>query len=203
MKPARAGGLHVSAHSMKPVLRDFPDYFETDRLLVRSPRPGDGDAVYHGVVETLAQLRAWPISLPWALAEPSIDSSEVFCREGHSAFLTRKDLPMLLFLKDGNMFVGATGLHHLDWTVPKFEVGYWCRKQFQGRGLVTEALGGITRFAFSLLGARRLSSFTDSENVASRRVLERASFALEGIMRNDRMTPDGVLRSTCVYGITP
>lgn len=109
---------------------------------------------------------------------------------------------MLLFLKDGNLLVGAAGLHHLDWTVPKFEVGYWCRRQLQGRGFVTEALVGITRFAFSLLGAHRLTSFTDSENVASGRVLERAGFALEGIMRNYRITPDGVLRSTCVYGIT-
>lgn len=188
---------------MKPVLRDFPDHYETERLVVRSPRPGDGEAVFQGVVETLLDLRDWPASLPWALSEPSVEVSEVFCREGHSAFLARRDLPMLLFLKDGNVFVGATGLHHLDWAVPKCEVGYWCRKQFQGRGLVTEAVRGITLFAFSVLGAHRVSSFTDSENVQSRRVLERAEFSLEGVMRNDHKLPDGVLRSTCVYGITP
>jgi hypothetical protein len=183
---------------MNPALPNFPDHFETDRLLIRSPRPGDGEAVYHGVVETLAHLRIWPNSLPWALVEPSIYTSEAFCRDGHSAFLARKDLPMLAFLKDEGSFVGATGLHHPDWTIPKFEVGFWCREQFQRRVLLTEAVKGITQYAFSALGAKQITSFTDAENVASRRVLEKSGFALEEINRND-----GVLNSTCIYVITP
>ncbi|HEY3328282.1 MAG TPA: GNAT family N-acetyltransferase [Novimethylophilus sp.] len=187
---------------MTPTLREFPDHFETERLLIRSPRPGDGEAVFHGVVETLSQLRAWPASLPWAMAEPAIAASEAFCREGHSAFLACRDMPMLMFSKTGNDFVGATGLHNPDWKVPEFEIGYWCRQSYQRQGLVTEAVNGITAWAFSVLGARRLSSRTDSENPASRRVLERAGFKLEGIMSEDRVWPDGSRRSICIYGIT-
>lgn len=187
---------------MTPILREFPDHFETERLLIRAPRPGDGEAVFHGVVETLAQLRAWPTSLPWAMAEPAITASEAFCREGHAAFLARRDMPMLLFSKIENTFVGAIGLHNPDWKVAKFEIGYWCRRTCQKQGLMTEAVKGITAWAFSVLGAHRLSSLTDSENLASRQVLEGAGFTLEGIMRKDRVWPDGTFRSTCIYGVT-
>jgi RimJ/RimL family protein N-acetyltransferase len=187
---------------MAPLLRDIPEQFETERLLVRCPRPGDGRAVHEAVVETLADLRAWPASLPWSLAEPSVDGSELFCREGQVDYLARRNLPMLLFLKDGNVYVGGSGLHAIDWSVPRFEIGYWCRKRYQGRGLLTEAVVAITEVAFTTLGARRVASLPDERNAASRRVVERAGYALEGVMRHERRTPDGEPRNTCLYAAT-
>jgi RimJ/RimL family protein N-acetyltransferase len=186
---------------MEPILRDFPDCFETKRLLVRSPRPGDGNAVFEAVLETIEELRAWPASLPWALHEPSPLESEAYCRRGHSAFLARTDLPMLIFLRDSLTFVGGTGLHRFDWSVPKFEVGFWGRKRYRGQGLISEAVRGTTEFAFRHLAARRLACLPDEANLASRRVAERSGFLLEGTMRNERREPSGILRHTCVYAV--
>lgn len=186
---------------MTQIPREFPDHFATERLQVRSPRPGDGQLVYAAVVETLDELRAWPASLPWALHEPSPEASEAFCRQGHADFLARKDLPMLLFMRESGEFVGASGLHRFNWQVPKFEVGYWCRKQFHGQGLVAEAVRGLLAFAQHHLGARRVECFTDEANGPSRRVAERSGFVLEGVMRNERRNPDGSLRNTCVYAV--
>ena len=36
-----------------PILRDFPESFETERLLVRSPLPGDGPEMHAAVDESL------------------------------------------------------------------------------------------------------------------------------------------------------
>ncbi|MFM2065214.1 MAG: hypothetical protein RLZZ584_123 [Pseudomonadota bacterium] len=46
----------------------------------RPPQAGDGVLVCAAVRESLVALREFPASLPWALAEPSGDASEVFCR---------------------------------------------------------------------------------------------------------------------------
>lgn len=54
---------------MDDILRDIPDRIESRRLILRSPMPGDGAAVHAGVLATLAQLRAFPASMPWAMAE--------------------------------------------------------------------------------------------------------------------------------------
>ena len=66
------------------MLQDVPSQFESERLLIRCPAPGDGSTVNASVVESLTALRAFPVSLPWALAEPTIEASELFCREGHA-----------------------------------------------------------------------------------------------------------------------
>jgi hypothetical protein len=53
---------------------------ETPRMWLRCPYPGDGEAVYQGVDETLTQLRAWPDSLPWAQKPQSVQTSEDYCQ---------------------------------------------------------------------------------------------------------------------------
>lgn len=52
---------------MDPLLIDIPDAFETERLIVRCPRPGDGRLVYEALVESLDALCRFPASLPWPL----------------------------------------------------------------------------------------------------------------------------------------
>lgn len=69
---------------MEPILRDIPESFESERRKIRPPRQGDGQLVFDDVRESLADLRRFPASMLWALAEPSMESSEKFCREAYS-----------------------------------------------------------------------------------------------------------------------
>jgi RimJ/RimL family protein N-acetyltransferase len=183
---------------MNPILKDFPDHFETARLLIRSPRPGEGRMVYEAVMESLQELKAW---MPWAHHEMSPEIQEGISRRMHASFLAREDLPLRLFNKDTGELVGGSGLHRFDWDVPRFEIGYWVRTKFQGQGYITEAVIGITNFAFEHLFAERVEIRTDKNNTRSWRVAERAGFTLEGILRNDTRTVDGKLRDTRVYSM--
>jgi RimJ/RimL family protein N-acetyltransferase len=183
-----------------PILHDFPDAFETPRLLIRSPMPGDGPEVNAAVVETIDSLRPW---MPWAKEIPTVEQSEETMRKARCAFLERSDLWLLLFLKGTSTLVGSSGLAVKEWAVPKFEIGYWCRKRFEGQGYITEAVRGITTFAFETLGARRVEIRCDAENVRSRRVAERAGYHLEGELRNAGVGSDGELRNTLLFSLIP
>lgn len=188
--------------SRPEILRDVPDRFETDRLLIRCPQAGDGPLVQAAVLETLDHLRAWPASLPWALAEPTEDASEAYCRHSQVDYLARRGFAMLLFRRSDGALVGSSGLHHIEWDVPAGEVGYWCRRRDQGQGYIAEAVRGITAFAALHLGLRRIVSKPDAQNGPSCRVAERAGYALEGVMRHERRAPDGTMRDTCLYAWT-
>ncbi|MFB0825604.1 GNAT family N-acetyltransferase [Chromobacterium violaceum] len=186
---------------MTDILRDIPDQIESERLILRSPMPGDGAALYAAVCASLEPLRAFPASMLWAMQEPSVDISETFCRQSRVDYLARKGLPMLLLLKDGGRLVGASGLHQLDWKHRQAHIGYWVHRDWQGQGLISEAVRAICDFAQAQLGLRRIACLADEQNLASRRVAERAGFQLEGILRNERIAPDGSLRDTALYAL--
>ena len=177
------------------ILLDFPDCFETERLIVRCPQPGDGAALNAAIVESLDELRPW---MPWAQAAPAPEESEEYCRRARARFLAREDLPLQIFLKDGT-FVGGSGLHRIDWDVPKFEIGYWCRASRQGQGYVTEAVIGLKRFAFEQLGAQRVEIRCDARNLKSQAVAERAGFHFEACLRREARDHRGELRDTLIF----
>ena len=148
------------------------------------------------VAASLDHLRPW---MPWADHVPTVDEDEELVRRGRARFLTREDLWLLLFLKGTHTLVGGGGLHRIDWDVPSFEIGYFVRTRFARQGYITEAVRGITRFAFETLGARRVEIRCDARNERSRRVAERAGFELEATLRNHAVAVDGELRDTLIY----
>lgn len=63
------------------------------------------------------------------------------------------------------------------------EIGYWLGEPFWGRGIVTEALSLVTDYAFAERNLLRLYALPFADNVASARVLEKAGYSLEGVLR--------------------
>ncbi len=181
---------------MKPILRDFPEEFDTERLTIRAPRFGDGAPVHAAIIESLDSLKPW---LPWVPSVPTVEEEEASLREWRAKFLARRDLLLLLFLKGTDTVVGSSGLHPHDWDVPSFEIGYWVRNRFERQGYITEAVIGITRFGFDVLGARRIEIRVDDRNVRSWHIPERLGFTLEGILRNQARDVDGQLCDIRLY----
>jgi len=166
---------------MEKILREFPHSFETERLTIRAPQPGDGPELHAAIIESLDRLRPW---FPWAMSDHTVASVEANLRQAHADFMTRDDLRLSLYLKGTNTVVGSSGLHRIDWSVPKFEIGYWVRSGYEGQGYITEAVMGITDFAFSQLGARRVEIHCNASNQRSAAVAQRCAYLQEACLHN-------------------
>ena len=73
---------------MDPLLLEVPERIETERLILRCPRPGDGPTVNEAERETLQELKPW---MPWAQTAKSLDESESYCRRMQARYLLRED----------------------------------------------------------------------------------------------------------------
>jgi len=181
---------------LKALLLEIPEVLETERLALRAPRAGEGAAVNQAIVESHAELRRW---MPWAMEIPTIEQSEAFARESRAKWHARETLDFTWFRRGDGIVVGKGGLHTIDWSIPKFEIGYWVRSRCLGQGYATEATFALAEFARTRLGARRLEITADAVNPASRRVAEKCGFVLEGIRRFGRRNVDGELADSCMY----
>ena len=181
---------------MNPLLLDFPDSFDTERLTIRAPRVEDAAEVIDAICESLPELRPW---MPWAKEAPTLDGTQIRLRQARANWTIRQDMPLHVYLKGTSTFVMGSGLHRMNWESGKFEIGYWVRAKFMGQGFVTEAVHGITAFAFKHLHANRVEIRCDALNIRSAAVAKRCGFLLEGILRHDALDVDGQLRSTMIF----
>lgn len=185
---------------MDPILFDFPNEFTSERLSIRLPKPGDSKVVYPAQIASMNELKTW---MEFAQKEQSEEELEVNIRHAHYLFLKRENMRLHVFLKDTGEFVGCSGLHRINWGIPRFEIGYWIDSRLSGNGYMTEAVERILMFAFAELGAKRVEIRCDSKNKHSRAIPERLNFELEGILKNEAVSADGSeLRDTCVYAKT-
>lgn len=181
---------------MEPIDLDFPESFETQRLLLRTPKPGDGLDLHQAVCESFEELRQW---MPWAVQKPTLQEAEHNVRRAYIQFLERTDLRLSIYLKEPHILVGSTGLHRCDWNARTFEIGYWGHSKHHRQGYVTEAVKGVCDFAFTTLQAHRLEIRCDPYNLTSKRLAERVHFRLEAELEKNSVTPQGEWRNTLIY----
>jgi [ribosomal protein S5]-alanine N-acetyltransferase len=79
------------------------------------------------------------------------------------------------------------------------EIGYFVAEPFWGRGIATETVRGITAYAFDTYpDLVRIHAFVFEWNPASMRVLEKAGYEREAVLRQS-VWKDGTLMDSVVY----
>jgi RimJ/RimL family protein N-acetyltransferase len=78
------------------------------------------------------------------------------------------------------------------------EIGYWLGEDFWGRGIMSDALKAVTFYAIHTHQLTRIYATPYDWNTASRRVLEKAGYTLEGRMRKS-VIKDGIIADKFLY----
>jgi RimJ/RimL family protein N-acetyltransferase len=80
------------------------------------------------------------------------------------------------------------------------EIGYWLAEPFWGRGIAAEALELMAAYAFSTCRLLRLFALPFAENRQSTRILEKAGYTREAILRSSAVK-DGTVRDQALYAL--
>jgi RimJ/RimL family protein N-acetyltransferase len=93
------------------------------------------------------------------------------------------ELSLLVVDPDGDDLLGSVGAR-VDQDGSRAEIGYWVAREARGRGVASRAVVLLGAWLFEALGLARLQIHTETDNVASQRVAERAGFTREGVLRS-------------------
>ena len=102
----------------------------------------------------------------------------------------------------GSQLAGVVGFHSISKLNLSAEVSYSIHPRFWGKGLATASVQAAVRWGFASRSWSRVQGTSLPENVASRRVLDKAGFSYEGRLRNLRVVR-GVVRDYLLYSIIP
>ncbi|MCB9678247.1 MAG: GNAT family N-acetyltransferase [Alphaproteobacteria bacterium] len=166
--PPRLDGLHI----------------DTPRLVLRTLRIDDVDAIFASVARSRHVLLPW---MTWA-GDQHRDPVETTAWVASQVLVSRRPVgpdgvAVGMFGRDGR-FVGMTGIHAVRPDVASVEIGYWVDAPQMGQGLCTEAMRHwlawlLTPSEAGGMGLNKASVFCAEPNVASRRVAEKLGMTLE------------------------
>jgi len=126
-------------------------------------------------------------------ANYTLDHAIDFVRSDPFGLAERREIRFIIDYGNGDdiAFAGVISLHTIKIKNHCAEIGYWLEKSMRGKGIGTIAAKMITDYGFRSLGFRRIDGLADVENTASQKLLTKAGYQKEGILRNKVTRDDG------------
>lgn len=146
-----------------------------------APLVAEDAADLHRAVSTDGEAMARWLSIAPLLH--ALGECERYAAEGEVWWKAGAGLRFSIRSAEGGAFWGLVSLDSLVHTALSAQVGVFLVDAARGRGLGAEAVGAVLRFAFDVLGARRIGAATSVDNAVSIAFFSRLGFQREGTAR--------------------
>ncbi|MEO6973332.1 MAG: GNAT family protein [Rhodoferax sp.] len=140
-------------------------------------------------------------NLPFTVV-PSNETVDDYIRTALEGQRAGTVIPFVTRLRESHQVIGSTRFWKVDRKNRKLEIGStWLSASWQRTFVNTEAKYLMLRFAFEELQCVRVQFTTDEINPKSRAAILRLGAKEEGIIRHERIMPDGRKRNSVRYSI--
>ena len=99
------------------------------------------------------------------------------------AFARKTDIRWAIAPRDGGTLLGSIGLTNFQERFRRAEIGYELAAAAWGKGVATAVVSRVLGYGFEELELNRIEATVMVGNTASERVLEKAGFSREGVLR--------------------
>lgn len=152
-----------------------------------------------GLLDAAADGQLWNMTLTVVPGPETVDSYIAKALEGRQAGTV---MPFVIVRRDTGSIVGSTRFWKIDGANRKMEIGHtWLSQSVQRSGINTEAKYLLLSHAFDVMHAVRVQFTTDELNEKSRAAILRIGAKLEGVVRHERIMPDGRKRNSIRFSI--
>jgi len=165
------------------------------RIILRPLQYTDADALLHAA----ADGELWNLTVTVVPSATTVDAYLKKALDGREAGTV---MPFVIVLKETGEVIGSTRFWKIDPLNRKLEIGSsWISARFQKTFVNTEAKYLMLRHAFEVLDCVRVQFTTDENNQKSRNAILRLGAQQEGIVRHERIMPDGRKRNSVRFSI--
>jgi RimJ/RimL family protein N-acetyltransferase len=152
-----------------------------------------------GLLDAAADGQLWNMKLTVVPGPGSIDSYIATALEGRAAGTV---MPFVIVRRDTGALVGSTRFWKIDRVNRKLEIGHtWLSESAQRSAVNTEAKYLLLCHAFEAMQCVRVQFTTDELNEKSRAAILRIGAKQEGVVRHERIMPDGRKRNSVRFSI--
>jgi ribosomal-protein-alanine N-acetyltransferase len=121
----------------------------------------------------------------WTLDELERSAWRQRLRRYRDDYVSGTAVPFFIFASEPERLVGGITIGNIRQGVSQSgQIGYWVGERHAGQGYMLEAIRLVTAYAFQTLRLHRIEAACIPDNQRSMRVLEKAGFQREGLLRS-------------------
>jgi RimJ/RimL family protein N-acetyltransferase len=152
-----------------------------------------------GLLDAAADGQLWNMTLTVVPGPETIASYIATALDGRAAGTV---MPFVIVRRETGVIVGSTRFWKIDRKNRKLEIGHtWLGKSVQRSAVNSEAKYLLLSHAFEAMQCVRVQFTTDELNEKSRAAILRIGAKQEGIVRHERIMPDGRKRNSVRFSI--
>ncbi len=168
-------------------------------ITIRPFEPGDIPGFSKAARESADQVGRW---MPWCHSGYSIQEAETWYGSCRDAWSSEASYPFLIIDPQTQGIIGSVDINQINRIHRIGNIGYWVASSFTNKGVATAAVRLVARFGFHEGGLSRLEIVIMTDNIASRRVAEKAGAKFECVARN-RLELRGKSYDAAVFSLIP
>lgn len=149
-------------------------------ISIRPYQAQDAGAVFEAAMDSLAEMEPW---MPWCHPALTRDDIEKWVALQITAFAEATAFEFAIVGED-DRYLGGCGVNAVDRDNLRANLGYWVRTSATGRGVATEAVRQLVRWAREKTALNRLEVVISVDNLRSLRVAEKTGALREGVLRS-------------------
>ncbi|MGI9434541.1 MAG: GNAT family N-acetyltransferase [Geminicoccaceae bacterium] len=153
-----------------------PEPFITERLKLRRPVLADASAIFEAYAQDQDVVRF----LSWQ-AHTDEEQTRQFLEQSLTEWASGNSFPYVMQIR--RQGADPVGMLHARPKGHLVEFGYVLARDYWGRGYMSEALAALADWYLAQPSIWRASAVCDVDNLASARVMEKAGFQFEGVLR--------------------
>ena len=167
-----------------------------DNFYIREATLEDAGIIWQTIYDNRDYFMTW---LPFVEHLQDVSMEEEFLQSVLSEPYESRNI--VFVIGEGNELRGLVGFVKTDLTNHRTEIGYWLIPESQGKGVMTECVRHLCRWAVEERGMNRIQITCAVGNQPSNAIPLRLGFTLEGVERDGQLLASGQYTDINIYSI--
>ena len=148
------------------------------QLSLISPKMNQADEFYKLIDKNRDFLNQ---HITFADNKKTLDSVKSFLRELYSFNIGGQKFNLVIQYQ--GQIIGLIGFHKIDRMHARAEVGYWLGEDYQGLGIMQQAIPKFLHYGFEALAINKVELLTLTNHERNIRLIEKLNFVKEGVLK--------------------
>ena len=168
---------------------------ETERLILRRFKIDDAENMYNNWAsnDNVTKFLTWK-------SHSSVDETKYVLNMWIESYNSPDSYQWCIELKENSQPIGSIGIVKMNEETSDAVIGYCISEDYWRKGITTEALKRVMKYLFEDIGFNRITSYHDSNNPNSGKVMAKSGLKYEGTYRKSDVNNTGIC-DMVVYGL--